>query len=81
MTQDEAINKIQALGIKLDKADIDELKSGTQADAAATVADWLAVVQPSARNNTLSEIVKILKQVPDWIQVALKIASVIGAVV
>ena len=78
MTQDEAIAKIQALGITLDGADVNELKAASEAQLKAAVSGWLDVVAPAARSTTLSEIVKILQQVPGWVQLAVKIAGALS---
>jgi hypothetical protein len=79
MTPDEAIAKIKALGVELDKADVTELGTLPDAQIHQFVEGWLAVVQPGGSKNAfLAQILNVLANVTQWVGVVQKIAGLFG---
>jgi hypothetical protein len=78
MTKEQALGELRALGVPLDQKDVDELDSAADGDVTRVVLDWLALVETREPVSVLDDIVRIMKQVPEWLELAARIVKLVA---
>jgi hypothetical protein len=79
MTTAQAIAAIRATGANLTAEDINNLKGATDAQLEYIVQSWIDAGKVRGKD-VAQDIIAVLKQVPDWVTVAVQIVKVVGGI-
>jgi hypothetical protein len=79
MTTAQAIAAIQATGANLTADDVDNLKGATDAQLEYIVQSWINAGKVRGKDMA-QNIIAALKQVPEWVAVAVQIVKVVGGI-